>query len=126
MVNDPSFSKDAVMEHVQTPQKKHDKKKKYGSFSTKGREVVKCSLCEGNLNLDDCNSFLQFDIQKRSKWFFHNKLCSGCLSAIFVSHNARNFKNRKECKVCKKRHPTSLHGYKVEKSKSKQPDGNSS
>ena len=53
-------------------------------------------------------------------------MCYGCLSAISVNHNARNCKNRKECKVCKKRHPTSLHGYKVEKSKVKQLDGNSS
>ena len=39
---------------------------------------------------------------------------------------ARNCKNRKECKVCKKIHPTSLYGYKAEKSKAKQPNGNSS
>ena len=87
--------------------------------------MVKCSLCEGNHDLDDCNSFLQFDLQERSKWLFHNKLCYGCLSAISVNHNARNCKNRKECKVCKKRHPTSLHGYKAEESKVKQLDGNS-
>ena len=67
----------------------------------KGGEVVKCSLCEGNHDLDDCNSFLQFDLQERSKWLFHNKLCYGCLSATSVNHNARNCKNRKECKVCK-------------------------
>ena len=62
LVNDPIFSKDAVLGYVQTPGKKHDKKKKYGSFATKGGEVVKCSLCEGNHDLDDCNSFLQFDL----------------------------------------------------------------
>ena len=77
--------------------------------------MVKCSLCEGNHNLDDCNSFLQFDLQERSKWLFHNKLRYGCLSAISVNHNVRNCKNRKECKICKKRHPTSLHGYKAAK-----------
>ena len=87
--------------------------------------MIKCSLCEGNHYLDDCNSFLQFDLHERSKWFFHKKLRYGCLSAICVNHNARNCKNRKECKVCKKRHPTSLHGYKAEKSKVKQLDGNS-
>ena len=53
-------------------------------------------------------------------------MCYGCLSTISVNNNARNCKNRKDCKVCKKRHPTSLHGYKTEKSKAKQPDGNSS
>ena len=87
---------------------------------------VKCSLCEGNHDLDDCNSFLQFDLQKRSKWLFHNKLCYDCLSAISVNHNVRNCKNRKEYNVYKKRHPISLHGYEAEKSKAKQQDGNSS
>ena len=53
-------------------------------------------------------------------------MCYGCLSAIFVIHNARNCKNGKECNVCKKRHPTSFHGYKAEKCKAKQLDGNSS
>ena len=77
--------------------------------------MVKCSVCVGNHNLDDCNSFLQFDLQERSKWLFHNKLRYGCLSAISVNHNVRNCKNRKECKICKKRHPTSLHGYKAAK-----------
>ena len=72
-------------------------------------EVIKCCLCEGNNDLDDCNLFLQLDLQERSKWLFHNKLCYGCLSAISVSHNGSNCKNRKECKVCNKRHPTSLH-----------------
>ena len=88
--------------------------------------MVKCSLCEGNHDLDDCNSFLQFDLQERSKWLFHNKLCYCCLSAISVNHNARNCNNRNEYKVCKNRHPTSLHGYKAEKSEVKQPDVNSS
>ena len=85
--------------------------------------MVKCSLCEGNHDLDDCDSF---DLQERSKLFFHNKLCYGCLSASYVNHNARNCNNRKECKVCKKRHPTSLHGYKAGKRKAKQQDSNSS
>ena len=57
---------------------------------------------------------------------FHHNLCYGSISEISANHNARNFKNRKECKVCKKRHPTSLHGNKAEKSKDKQPYGNSS
>ena len=74
------FSKDAVLDYVQIPEKKDDKKKKYGSFTTKAGGVVKCSLCEGNHDLHDCNSFLQFDLQERSKCLFHNKLCYGCLS----------------------------------------------
>ena len=56
-------------------------------LAIKGGEVVKCSLFEGNHDLDDCNSFLQFDLRERSKWLFHNKLCYGCLSSISVNHN---------------------------------------
>ena len=41
LVNDPIFSKDAVLEYAQTPEKKHYKKKKYGSFATKRGEVLK-------------------------------------------------------------------------------------
>ena len=47
--------------------------------------MVKCFLCERNHDLDDCNLFLQFDLQERSKWLFHNKLCYGCLNAICQS-----------------------------------------
>ena len=65
LVNDSILSKHALLEYVWTPERIHDKK--YRSFDTKGREVVKCSVCEGNYDLDDCNSFLQFDLQERSK-----------------------------------------------------------
>ena len=84
LVNDPIFSKYAVQEYVQTPEKKH------GNFGTKGGEVVKLSLCETNHDLDDCDLFLQLGLQERSRWLFHNKLCYGCFSAIFAIHNARN------------------------------------
>ena len=106
--------------------KKNYNKKKFGNVFMKWGEVVKCCLCEGYDDLDDCNSFLQFDLEERRKWLFHNNLCYVFLSVISVNHNARNCKHRKECKVCKKRHPASLHGYKAEKSKVKQPGDNSS
>ena len=44
---------------------------------------------------------------------------------ISVNHNARNYKKKNECKVCKKRHPKFLHGYKAERKKVKQPGGDS-
>ena len=126
-VYDPIFFKDAVLEYVQTPdKKKNNNKKKFGNVFKKRGEVVKGCLCEGHDDLDDCNSFLQFDLQERRKWLFQNNLCYLCLSVISVNHNARNCRHRKECKVCTKRHPASLRGYKAEKSKVKQPGGNSS
>ena len=82
--------------------KEKKKKNRYGSFATKEGEVVKCSLCEGNHDLDDCNSFSQFDLRKGTKRLFHSKLCYDCLSAISVNHNARNCKNRMDTKFVKK------------------------
>ena len=85
-----------------------------------------CELIECNMrNIFPEKSYTKCD-GEISKCLFHNKLCYGSISVISVNHNARNCKNRKESKVCKKRHPTSLHGYKAEKSKVKQLDGNSS
>ena len=65
--------------------------------------MVKCSLC-----IDNYNSFLQFDLQERSKWLFNNKLCYGCVSAISVNQNASYYKNRNECKVRKDTRPLSM------------------
>ena len=50
------------------------------------------ALCEGNHDLDDCNSFLQFDLQERRKWLFHNKLCYGCLIMPGTAITERNAK----------------------------------
>ena len=41
-------------------------KKKYESFPKNGGELVKFSVCEGNDDLHDCNSLLQFNLQGRS------------------------------------------------------------
>ena len=46
-------------------------------------------------------------------------MCYGCFSPIYAGRNARNYKKRKESKVCTKRHPTSLHSYKTENSEEK-------
>ena len=57
--------------------------------------------------------------RKRCRFLFEQKLCYGSFSPISASHNATNCKKRKECKVCKKRHPTSLYDCKTEKNKEK-------
>ena len=35
----------------------------------------------------------------------------GCYKPISVSHNARTCNDRRICQICKKKHPTGLHGY---------------
>ena len=78
-----------------------------------------CPLCASRRDLDECTSFKEKILQERSRFLFEQKLCNGGFSPISASQNTRNCKKRKECKVCKKRHLTSLHGYKTEKPKEK-------
>ena len=52
LVNDRIFSNYAVEEHAQ---RKYDKKRKHGSFATKGRELLKCFIFEEKHEFDDCN-----------------------------------------------------------------------
>ena len=39
----------------------------------------------------------------------------GCLKPISKTHAARNCNQRRACKVCNEKHPTSLHGFKLKK-----------
>ena len=78
-----------------------------------------CPLGDNKHDLDECKSFKEKGLQERSRLLFEQKLCYDCFSPISASHNVRNCKNRKEWKVCKKRHSTSLHGYKTDKPKEK-------
>ena len=78
-----------------------------------------CPLCDGKHNLDECNSFKEKGLLERTRFLFEQKSCYGSFFPISASHNARNCEKRKECKNCKKRHPTSLHDYKTEKPKEK-------
>ena len=49
--------------------------------------------------------------------------CYGCLKPISLTHTARNCYQRRTCKVCNKKHPTSLHGFQLKK-KNKQGAAN--
>ena len=59
LVNGPIFSKYVVQEY---DQRKHDKKRKYGSFAIKGGKLAKCFVSEWKNDIDDCNLYLQFDL----------------------------------------------------------------
>ena len=70
-----------------------------------------CPLCDSKHNWDESNSFKEKCLQERSRIIFKQKLCYECFPP--ASRNARHCKERKESRVCKKRHPASLHGYRL-------------
>ena len=121
LVNDRMFSREAVQEYVKHPEEKHNKHKTIGHFATHSTKKVFmiCPLCDGKHDLDECKSFKEKILQERSRFLFEQKSCFGCFSPIYASRNAKNYKKRKESKVCKKKHPTSLHSYKTENSEEK-------
>ena len=50
-------------------------------------------------------------IEKRSKFLAQKKLCYGCYKPNLMSHYAKTCNDRRICQICKKNHPTGLHGY---------------
>ena len=72
------------------------------------------------LSRRECTTILEQAVEDRSKTIYKKRLCYGCLEGITKGHNAKGCcKKRKQCKVCNGRHPTTLHGIKIEKKKSK-------
>ena len=49
------------------------------------------------------------------------KLCFACCEPIGRSRVSRKCRNRKQCKTCKKSHPSCLHGYERKRHDSNRP-----
>ena len=50
-------------------------------------------------------------IEERINFHARKKLCCGCYIAISMSQNARTCNDRRIYQICKKKHPSALHGY---------------
>ena len=134
LVNNPTFLREAITAYVGTQDKSDTQRKrrsnstKYGSFATdinhhQPEVQDKCILCYHKHNLDNCEEYIMKSIEERSKFLAWKKLCYGCYKPISISHNAITCNNRQICQICKKKHPTGLHGYTP---KQKAGDDNSS
>ena len=60
---------------------------------------------------------MKLGLEERSKVIFKKK-CFGCFQKVPRMHNAKNCTNRKVCKVCNGKHPTTLHGLVLRKDNS--------
>ncbi|RUA07048.1 MAG: hypothetical protein DSY43_00675 [Gammaproteobacteria bacterium] len=69
----------------------------------------KCMLCKVETHdLDDCKCFKEKTLADRKKFLAEKQLCYGCYKP---GHRSRGCIQKKECTVCKGRHPTGLHDY---------------
>ena len=80
-----------------------------------------CGKSHGIKNYAD---FLKLSIEERNKMIFKKKLCYGCYQKVSRMYNAKNCTNRKICKVCSGKHPTTLHGLVLRKDNSQKKSEN--
>ena len=121
LVCDPLFSRNAIDKFSGIEYKK----KKLKNFAIKSsnsrlsggdyrnKEAVKCHLCDGYHDLDECDEYLKKPVEERSKFLAQKKLCYGCYDQINANHKARNCTKRRRCKICQRNHPSGLHGYRI-------------
>lgn len=77
---------------------------KSGPAETKPPLAVKsCFYCKKSHDIDACPEFVKRTINGREE----KGLCFGCLQH---GHFSKDCKERKKCSVCKRQHPTPLHG----------------
>ena len=129
LVNDPLYSREAILHSSsrdRPPGKKGHKHLKALATKTEPSDTKqipkkdKFICCNKSYHdLEDCPEFTKKDVQERSKFVGQQKLCYGCYLPISPDHNARSCNQRKVCKICSKRHPTSLHGFRF---RPKEPD----
>ncbi|XP_068234192.1 uncharacterized protein [Palaemon carinicauda] len=65
----------------------------------------KCQLCSGHHDLEECPQFLHRSVDERREFVKDNRLCFSCLGN---NHTLKRCLNRRQCKTCNKRHPTTL------------------
>ena len=123
LVNDPLYSRDAVKQNSYKDKPPDKKQRNYKTLATRMEKegskqpVTKlqdCIYCgKGMHDFDDCIEFTKIPVEERSKFIGQRRLCYGCYSPISFTHNAKTCTNRRICKVCTKKHPTSLHGFQL-------------
>ena len=113
LVNDPLYYKRDRRFKTLAVQLEKDSKEKNLAKNTKN--VVPCVMCAKIHDLEQCKAYLTKSVDERSKYLSNKKLCYGCLKPISKTHTARNCNQRRTCKVCNEKHPTSLQGFKLKK-----------
>ena len=128
LVNDLLFSREAVGQYEEKPLKQQSRSTKFKSQThvikeagdSEKKDKTKCPICDEHHDIEECQVFLSQTMEDRSKTLYKKKLCYGCLGNISKEHNAKSCANRRRYKVCSGRHPTVLHGLKIQKHKKKE------
>jgi hypothetical protein len=124
--NDPVYGRAAMTRHntahhstdVNKPPQSHlqgRSKQQSISFATginpytvrdKNNAPSTCVLCHHQHDLEDCNIFINKNMDDKRAFIKDKRLCFGCFGS---DHMSKGCMHRHKCKKCDKRHPTSLH-----------------
>ena len=132
LVNDPLYSREAVDQHTERRERERksfnkrdrrfktlaiqlEEESKEKSRTKDTKDVVTCVKLLKNHDLEQCKAYLSKSVDERSKYLSTKKLCYGCLKPISKTHTTRSCNQRRTCKVCSEKNPTSLHGFKLKK-----------
>ncbi|UYV72987.1 hypothetical protein LAZ67_10001402 [Cordylochernes scorpioides] len=74
--------------------------------------IIKCTYCNSSHKLGTCQEFAKLSLDDRIKFVRSKNLCINCLG---VNHYANNCKITATCKVCNRKHHTTLHNYNYQR-----------
>lgn len=103
---DDDGAKQTYVPKGQSDKKMQSKGQKSSDNSKMPSKKRPCFKCQKDHHINDCPEFLQESLEDRLKYAASNRLCYACLNP---NHWSRKCKFRKRCKICDRRHPTSLH-----------------
>ncbi|XP_071953133.1 uncharacterized protein [Antedon mediterranea] len=77
------------------------------TLATSISAMPSCFMCKmNNHHLSDCRAFARKPETEKQQYIKQNGLCFSCLQH---GHVSRNCNQKSICKICQRRHPTSLH-----------------
>ncbi|UYV72571.1 hypothetical protein LAZ67_9003800 [Cordylochernes scorpioides] len=88
-------------------QKEDNVRKTFKTYQV-NTNIIKCTYCNSSHKLGTCQEFAKLSLDDRIKFVRSKNLCINCLG---VNHYANHCKITATCKVCNKKHHTTLHSY---------------
>ncbi|XP_023806193.1 uncharacterized protein LOC105356638 [Oryzias latipes] len=76
------------------------------TFPARNKSRIECICCKESHFIYKCEKFAAMSLQEKRKFVIENNMCFGCLR---VGHISRNCRQKANCNICRKNHPTPLH-----------------
>ena len=102
-----TISKPSALGKVAQQEKKSEMKNVKVLSTKADGQVIKCSYCTKEHDIDTCEEFLALGRDAALKFLKENKLCFGC--GCTAEHMSHQCQSRCTCSKCKRKHLSALH-----------------